>query len=116
MSVNDDICIMSASGDIYSVSVYDYTMDFEISEPRRLGRVVRELRRGKNMTQADLADQAGVSRGYLVRLEQGHPRAELSTVVTVLRALGARLMVAPGDEVDEALVALQAEFDRIIDG
>jgi HTH-type transcriptional regulator / antitoxin HipB len=98
------------------MSVYDDIMKpYEFSDPRRLGAVVRELRHAHDWTQSDLATRAGVSRGYLVRLEQGHPTAELATVLRVLAALNARLGVTEIVESEEHR-ALSEAFDRIIDG
>lgn len=88
---------------------------YQLSDARRLGAVVRELRRGRAWTQADLAARAGVSRGYLIRLEQGHATAELGTILRVLDALDARLMVAETVESHEDR-ELREEFDRIVDG
>ncbi|MEB3367832.1 helix-turn-helix domain-containing protein [Saccharopolyspora mangrovi] len=88
---------------------------YEVTNARRLGAVVRELRKERGWTQAKLSAEAHVSRGYLVKLEQGHPTAELRTVMRVLEALDAGLKVteiveSPTDRL------LREEFDRIVDG
>jgi HTH-type transcriptional regulator / antitoxin HipB len=87
------------------------SMEYEINEPRRLGRVIRELRKDRAMTQADLALRAGVSRGYLVRLERGHPTAEIDAVLRVLRPLGARLLIGQEPAPTDAEKAIQAEWE-----
>lgn len=56
-----------------------------------VGRLVRAARARRAMTQADLAEAAGVSRRWLVDLEAGKPRAELELVLTVLAVLGVGL-------------------------
>jgi len=62
----------------------------------QLGAAVRQLRTERKLTQQQLADQAGVSRRWLVMLEGGQsPRAELSKVFDVLRALDTRLTMSP---------------------
>lgn len=53
-----------------------------------VGASVRTSRRAQGLTQAQLADQAGVGRQWLVALEKGHERAELAKVLAVLSALG----------------------------
>jgi HTH-type transcriptional regulator/antitoxin HipB len=91
-------------------------VEYEINEPRRLGRVIRELRKERAMTQAELASRAGVSRGYLVRLEQGHPTAEIDAILRVLRPLGARLFIGQEPALTEAETAVQAEWEKLING
>lgn len=53
-----------------------------------LGAKVREARRERRLTQAQIAQTANVSRAFVVELERGHPRAELGKVLAVLGALG----------------------------
>lgn len=52
---------------------------------------VRAARRARGLTQAQLAERAGVGRQWLVALEKGHDRAELGKVLAVLSALGLTL-------------------------
>ena len=54
----------------------------------QLGFEVRRLREAAGMTQAELAELAGVSRRWLVRLEGGHVGGELGNLMRVVRALG----------------------------
>ncbi|MDP9118486.1 MAG: helix-turn-helix domain-containing protein [Actinomycetota bacterium] len=91
-------------------------MEYEINEPRRLGGVIRELRKERAMTQAELALRAGVSRGYLVRLERGHPTAEIDAVLRVLRPLGARLLIGQEIAPSEVEKELQVQWERLING
>lgn len=56
--------------------------------PRDLGAAVRDERRARGLTQAELARTAGVSREWLIGVEQGkRPRAELEKILVVLAAL-----------------------------
>lgn len=54
----------------------------------RLGTVVRRTRKAQNLTQAQLASRAHVSRNFLIGLEDGHQRAEIGKVFAVITALG----------------------------
>lgn len=67
---------------------------------RELGRRLAAARLGRNLTQAALAEAAGVSKRTIERLESGEVAARLSGLVRVCRAL---------DLVDrlEALVPVQ---------
>lgn len=57
----------------------------------QLGFEVRRLRETAAMTQAELAELAGVSRRWLGRLEGGHEGGELGNLMRVVRALGRQL-------------------------
>lgn len=52
---------------------------------------IRAARRAGGLTQAQLAQRAGVGRQWLVALEQGHERAELGKVIAVMQALNLTL-------------------------
>ena len=52
-----------------------------------LGRRLEHIRLGRNVTQEQLAGEAGVSRSTVVRVEAGQP-VKLTAIVRVLRALG----------------------------
>ena len=54
---------------------------------RELGERLSRLRLQRNLTQAQLADEAGVERKAVSRVEAGEP-VQLVTLVRVLRALG----------------------------
>lgn len=53
-----------------------------------LGGRVAALRLGRNLTQADLASQAGVSKRTLERMESGEVAMQFSNLIRVCRALG----------------------------
>ena len=70
----------------------------EIRRPEDLGLAVSEARRAAGLTQAQLAEQCGVERTYLAKLESGLSTLLLERSVRLLRRLGARLVVElPGD-------------------
>ena len=53
-----------------------------------LGSRLAAVRLGRNLTQAALAEEAGVSKRTVERLESGEVAARLSGLVRVCRALG----------------------------
>ncbi|MDP5227957.1 MULTISPECIES: helix-turn-helix domain-containing protein [Arthrobacter] len=55
----------------------------------RVGTIVRDARKQRGLTQAQLAEHAHVSRVFVIELESGHPRAELGKALAVLDVLGA---------------------------
>jgi XRE family transcriptional regulator, master regulator for biofilm formation len=58
--------------------------------PKRLSRVIQELREAKDMTQRDLAKRAQVTPGYVAQLEMGLRK---NPSVAVLRRLAKALEV-----------------------
>ena len=52
------------------------------------GDYMRRAREEAKLTQAELADKAGVARGTLARIERGNQQGTLSTVILLADALG----------------------------
>ena len=53
----------------------------------RLGKRIKAVREKRGLTQEALAEKAGVSRGYLARLETGRHDPAVSTVEKLAKAL-----------------------------
>jgi y4mF family transcriptional regulator len=74
-----------------------------------LGAAIRGERRRRGLTQAQLAAAVGVTRAWVIAMEQGKPGAELTLVLRTLAALDlvADLVPAPpahgGIDLDELL-------------
>ncbi|MDX6264481.1 MAG: hypothetical protein QOH84_6169 [Kribbellaceae bacterium] len=83
----------------------------QVHTVRDLGAAVREARSHQGLTQAELARRAGVSRDWLVRLEQGHPRLEVQLVLDVLAAAG--LALATGPQPPAAADQTEATWDEL---
>ena len=66
--------------------------DTVISDWIKLGAYVRAARHERGWTQIQLAQRAGVSRAWLARLESGHRRAELESILRLFAALDLRLL------------------------
>lgn len=65
-----------------------------------VGALVRRERKDRGLTQAELAEMAGVTRGWLIRMERGVAGLELGLVLRTLDALGLRIDVEPRREPD----------------
>jgi putative transcriptional regulator len=67
-----------------------YTIDFSAASSQviieALGKRLDEIRLSRNVSQADLAKQAGVSRSTLTRLADGRP-VSLDSFVRIMQAL-----------------------------
>ena len=75
----------------------------------RFGEMLRRLRKEKDLTQAALAEQIGVSHVYISALERGEkPAPRLELVISLARSLGvddAELWASARSEREERLVA-----------
>ncbi|MGL5853362.1 MAG: helix-turn-helix domain-containing protein [Phycicoccus sp.] len=66
----------------------------QVRTTRQLGSAARAARRKLGLTQAQVAARLEVSRDWVVRLEQGHPRLEAQRVLDALVVLGVPLELA----------------------
>lgn len=67
------------------------------------GRAIADLRRRQGLTQAQLAEQSGLSRDYLAHLEAGRTSKSLDHLLRTLRRSGASVTVSlPEDNDGEA--------------
>ncbi len=61
--------------------------------PKYMGRVIRDTRRKKKMTQGDLADIAGTSVKFISNVERGKETVQIDKVLNLTRALELYLYV-----------------------
>lgn len=92
MSAFPDIATPSAPGAEIRTSA-----GFRVYDAAGLGAALRHQRERAGLTQAQLAEAAGIPRTYLVRLENGEMTAQTERLVTLLRLLGARITVDRAD-------------------
>jgi HTH-type transcriptional regulator/antitoxin HipB len=64
-----------------------------IRTPIDLGALIRARRKALRLDQKTLAEKVGVSRQWIVDVEQGKPRLELGLVLRTAEALGIVLIV-----------------------
>ncbi len=74
---------------------------------RELGESVAAWRKLRGLTQSQVADRAGVSRGVLLRLEGGDGGVSVENMLRVLRALGIL------DNVSRALDPYETDVGRL---
>jgi transcriptional regulator with XRE-family HTH domain len=58
-----------------------------ISFPVRLGRRLSELREKRGLSQAQLADMAGIGRAHLSQIENGAVAARIDTLYAIAKVL-----------------------------
>ena len=88
LSPLDDMCTLLAFDDIGA--------NMQIRTPLDLGLAIRDRRRKLKLSQDDLARKAGVGRQWVVAIEHGKSRAELSLVLRTIAALDLPLRIDPG--------------------
>ncbi len=64
------------------------------------GRAIADMRRRQGLTQAQLAEQAGLSRDYLAHLEAGRTSKSLDHIMRTLRRSGATVTVSLPEDGD----------------
>lgn len=70
---------------------------FRIYNSASLGAAIRHYRKEADLTQAQLAEMAGLRRSYLSELEGGKETEQLKRVLRVLRQLGVRMTLDEAD-------------------
>jgi len=72
----------------------------EVRAASDFGALVAERREGLSLSQAELARRAGVTREWVVRLENGSTAVTLFRLMRVLRELGLVVDVSEFDDVE----------------
>jgi len=85
-----------------------------IRTPRELGAVLRDERRRLGLSQVDLSEKAGVSRKWIVEMENGKARVELTLVLRALEALGFALTVERGAQTKHKNRAGAVDINAIV--
>jgi transcriptional regulator with XRE-family HTH domain len=67
---------------------------WKIHNPADLGRAIAGVRAARGLTQTALAEQIGLDRGYLARLEAGASQLVLERALRALRRMGATVTVS----------------------
>lgn len=62
---------------------------------KELGQLIRESRKKRRLTQAELAEAVGVNRRWVVQVEHAKTSADLRTLLRALRALGIEMHIQP---------------------
>ncbi len=70
---------------------------FRVYTPAALGTAIRHYRKQAGLSQAELAERAGLHRSYLSDLEQGKETEQVRRIFRLLRHLGVRLTLEKAD-------------------
>jgi len=80
-----------------------------------IGQLLKATRKGRQLTQEQVADMAGISRPRYREIEAGTSAARTTTLINICRALGLELMLIPQAMVPAvgALLRPHDEFDDL---
>lgn len=70
---------------------------FEIRSGKDIGSAISDMRQRRGRSQADVAEDAGLTREYLAQIERGRTSSLLEHELRVLRRMGARVTVTFDD-------------------
>jgi HTH-type transcriptional regulator / antitoxin HipB len=70
---------------------------FRLYTARSVGPAIRHYRERAGLTQAELADMAGLNRSYLSELEQGKETEQMRRILRILKLLGVRATLQQAD-------------------
>jgi HTH-type transcriptional regulator/antitoxin HipB len=70
---------------------------YRVYTPASLGVAIRHYRRQARLSQAELAERAGLHRTYLSELEQGKETEQVRRILRVLKQLGVRMTLEKAD-------------------
>lgn len=78
-------------------STADRDDQFRVYTPASLGAAIKHYRKQAGLTQAQLAELAGLNRTYLSDLEQGKETEQVRRLLRVLKQLGVRMTLQKAD-------------------
>ncbi len=90
-------------------------MIMKIISVRDIAVLVKQERKNRGWTQAELAMHSGVSRDWVIGLEKAKPTVELSLVLRTLKALRINLDAIVSKE-DESLVSHEDFINSLYSG
>lgn len=70
---------------------------FRLYTAASIGPAIRKYREEAGLTQAELAEMAGLNRTYLSNLEQGRETEQVRRILRVLKLLGVRATLQKAD-------------------
>lgn len=76
----------------------------------KIGRKLKELRIGKNLTQEELADRAELSKSFISQLERDLTSPSIATLIDILQCLGTTINEFFSEETEEQIVFKESDY------
>lgn len=83
---------------------------------KALGMRLRTLRQERGLTQAELAERAGLDQGHLARIERGTRWPRMVSLYCLADALGAAIGRLLDEHDEQAAEAMRSEVAALLDG
>jgi HTH-type transcriptional regulator/antitoxin HipB len=106
---------MLTNVDIQGMLVFchiNYTQTMNIISVKDLASLIKQERKARAWTQAQLAERSGVSRDWIITLEQAKPSVELALVLRTLKALNLPLAINQPSQLTQAGINLDDILDQ----
>lgn len=78
-------------------TIPSHDQPFRLYTAASVGPAIRQYREQAGLTQAELADMAGLNRSYLSELEQGKETEQMRRILRILKLLGVRATLQKAD-------------------
>jgi HTH-type transcriptional regulator/antitoxin HipB len=85
-----------------------------VRTPADIGAIIRDRRKQLKLDQATLAKRIGAGRQWVMEVEHGHPRAELTLVLRALDALNIRLDANTEQPMPKRPASTAVDIDSIV--
>ena len=69
------------------------TLNEDVRRKLDMGQVIREARREEKITQSELGKRIGANKSYISRIENGLIDPTISTIYSIITALGLRIEI-----------------------
>jgi len=69
-----------------------------MAREKEIGQRIVELRKGKSLSQEDLAGATGIDRSFLSEIENGHKNISINTLYRLAEALDVKAAYLLGEE------------------
>ena len=95
--------------------MFDYNIQLmpTISTPQDIGQTIRSRRKQLGWDQAKLADQVGVSRQWIINIEQGKPRAEIGLILRTLHVLNLPIYIGTVSNTEVADKKTSSKYNSV---
>ncbi|MCO1599791.1 helix-turn-helix domain-containing protein [Desulfosporosinus nitroreducens] len=57
------------------------------------GRIIAIFRKSKRMTQSELANSVGISKGHIAAIEEGRKQPKIKTLARIAKCLGVEIEI-----------------------
>ena len=84
-----------------------------INTPQDIGQTIRSRRKQLGWDQAKLAGQVGVSRQWIINIEQGKPRAEIGLILRTLHVLNLPIYIGTVSNTEVADKKTSSKYNSV---